>query len=73
MPEYFGLGIGPAMMNLALEEAQKRNKTWAWLGVWEHNPRAIRFYEKYGFEQCGSHPFMMGEEEQLDLLMKKRL
>ena len=26
-----------------------------WLGVWEYNPRAQRFYEKNGFRIVGSH------------------
>lgn len=46
---------------------------WLWLGVWEHNPRAIRFYEKNGFEKFGEHVFRMGDEDQIDWLMRKRL
>jgi ribosomal protein S18 acetylase RimI-like enzyme len=45
----------------------------AWLGVWEDNHRAIRFYEKNGFEKFDSHPFILGESKQTDLLMKLRI
>ena len=40
-----------------------------WLGVWEHNPKAIAFYRKFGFEIVGEHTFMLGQERQRDLLM----
>jgi hypothetical protein len=41
-----------------------------WLGVWEKNEGAIRFYERNGFSVTGSHPFRMGDEIQTDLIMK---
>lgn len=27
------------------------------LGVWEHNPREIGFYQKYGLKVVGDHVF----------------
>jgi ribosomal protein S18 acetylase RimI-like enzyme len=44
-----------------------------WLGVWELNPRAIKFYEKNGFYKVGTHLFQMGSDEQTDLLMQKEI
>jgi ribosomal protein S18 acetylase RimI-like enzyme len=44
-----------------------------YLGVWEHNHRAIAFYRKCGFEVAGSHVFQMGDEAQNDLWMERRL
>ena len=44
-----------------------------WLGVWEHNPKAIRFYERMGFELFGAHVFLLGNDMQTDVLMKKKL
>jgi ribosomal protein S18 acetylase RimI-like enzyme len=44
-----------------------------WLGVWEHNEHAISFYKKFGFEQFGDHIFMLGNDAQTDLLLKKNL
>ncbi|MEY3918157.1 MAG: Protease synthase and sporulation negative regulatory protein 1, partial [Bacteroidota bacterium] len=44
-----------------------------WLGVWEHNPRAIRFYEKQGFVKFDQHIFQLGDDEQTDILMKLSL
>jgi ribosomal protein S18 acetylase RimI-like enzyme len=44
-----------------------------WLGVWEHNTRALAFYRKWGFEVFGSHIFQLGEAQDTDLLMRKEL
>lgn len=41
-----------------------------WLGVWERNARAIRFYEKAGFSVVGEHQFSLGSDIQRDLIMK---
>jgi diamine N-acetyltransferase len=41
--------------------------------VWEFNERAIRFYEKHGFEKFGEHVFMLGNDPQIDWLLKKRI
>jgi ribosomal protein S18 acetylase RimI-like enzyme len=37
-----------------------------WLGVWEHNPRAIAFYVRSGFAKVGSHDFIVGSDRQTD-------
>ena len=42
-----------------------------YLGVWEHNPRAIAFYRKWSFEKVGQHSFMLGDDEQTDWLMRR--
>ena len=44
-----------------------------WLGVWEENPRATRFYQKNGFVAFGKHIFKLGDDEQTDILMKRPL
>lgn len=41
-----------------------------WLGVWEHNPRAVAFYGKYGFRRVGQHTFVLGGDAQTDWLME---
>jgi diamine N-acetyltransferase len=42
-----------------------------WLAVWEHNFRAIRFYEKHGFVQVGEQPFRLGGDVQTDWVMAR--
>jgi ribosomal protein S18 acetylase RimI-like enzyme len=53
--------------------AREKNKQLIWLGVWEHNERALAFYLKWGFERFGEHIFMLGDDTQTDWLMKKEL
>ncbi len=44
-----------------------------WLGVWEKNPRALRFYQKIGFQEFDKHIFTLGNEKQTDIMMKLHL
>ena len=62
--------IGFALMNKALEVGIKMNKHYIWLGVWEKNEKAIRFYEKNGFVKSGTHIFKLGDEDQTDFIMR---
>lgn len=71
--EYWGKSIGKSLLDHALSIAVKMDKKLVWLGVWEKNLRAIRFYEKNGFVVFGKHAFMVGEDLQMDLLMKRSL
>lgn len=70
---YIGKQVGKLLMDTALSYAKDHDYSCVWLGVWEHNPRAIRFYEKNGFEKFASHVFEVGTDPQTDLLMKKNL
>ncbi|HMG94256.1 MAG TPA: GNAT family N-acetyltransferase [Chryseolinea sp.] len=71
--EYIGKAVGKTLMEACLDIAKKAGHNVAWLGVWEHNPRAISFYEKWGFIRFGTHPFLLGTDLQTDILMKKQL
>lgn len=70
---YHGQKVGDKLMQLAIDVANENKHDWIWLGVWEHNPRAQRFYEKWGFEKFSEHDFYMGVERQIDWLMRKAL
>ncbi|TWF42885.1 spermine/spermidine N-acetyltransferase [Chitinophaga polysaccharea] len=70
---YHGKKVGQLLYDRALEIAQLQGKSYLWLGVWEENPRAIRFYEKNGFVVFDKHIFKVGNDEQTDLMMKKEL
>ena len=71
--EYLGKKVGGLLMQQCLELAKQKGYALVWLGVWEHNTKAIAFYEKWGFEKFGSHPFLLGTDLQTDFLMKKYL
>jgi len=68
-----GTGVGATLMQRALAEAANRGKDVVWLGVWEHNARAIRFYEQWDFHPAGTQPFLLGTDLQTDLVMVRRI
>ena len=70
LEDFFGLGLGKKLLDTAINIAKQNEKKYLWLGVWEHNARAIRFYEKNGLRIFGSHPFPFGDEVQTDFLMR---
>lgn len=70
LEEFLGRGVGPELLSFAIELARRKSKKYLWLGVWEKNARAIRFYEKNGLRIFGSHPFPFGDEVQTDYLMR---
>ncbi|MBP9663138.1 MAG: GNAT family N-acetyltransferase [Pyrinomonadaceae bacterium] len=71
--EYIGKGVGQNLMDACFERAIAEDRDVMWLGVWEYNPRAQRFYEKNGFTVVGKHTFQLGADPQTDLLMQKVL
>ena len=68
-----GTGVGAALMQRALAEAAGRGKDAVWLGVWERNERAMRFYESWGFYRAGTQPFLLGTDLQTDHVMVRRI
>ncbi len=68
--EFQGQGVARVLMDKARQLAEAGGVDFIWLGVWEHNPRAIRFYEKTGFRSFSAHVFRMGDEDQTDILMR---
>lgn len=73
LKEYQGKKIGQILIDKAIEIAKKNKMEYIWLGVWDKNIKAISFYERNNFLSGGTHSFMMGTEEQTDLIMKRNL
>jgi diamine N-acetyltransferase len=71
--EFYGQGVGQTLMDTCFTRARELDRDVMWLGVWEYNPRAQRFYEKNGFRVVGKHVFLLGSDPQTDLLMQKEL
>lgn len=71
--KFLGQGVGQTLMDSCFERAKGEGRDVMWLGVWEFNPRAQRFYEKNGFRLVGKHVFQLGEDPQTDLLMQKEI
>ena len=70
---FHGMKVGQILFEKALQIGQEKEMSSVWLGVWEENHRALRFYEKNGFEVFGKHDFVLGEDVQTDLMMKLAL
>jgi ribosomal protein S18 acetylase RimI-like enzyme len=68
-----GKGIGSALMQQCITVAKEKKKQAIWLGVWEHNQRAIAFYTKWGFQRFSEHTFLLGDDPQTDWMMKLEL
>ena len=71
--EFLGKGVGQNLMDACFDRAILDGHDVMWLGVWEFNPRAQRFYEKNGFRLVGKHTFLLGSDPQTDLLMQRKL
>jgi diamine N-acetyltransferase len=71
--DYQGRQVGRKLMEASLAYAKQKDFDWIWLGVWERNFNAQKFYAKWGFEKFGEHTFQMGDDPQIDWILKKRL
>lgn len=69
--QWLGQGVGATLMQGAIDEAQRQNFRTLWLTTWDENPRAIKFYQKWGFQQVGYHPFQFGAITTHDWVMMK--
>ena len=73
LKEFQGKKIGQILYDKAIEIAKQKDADYIWLGVWEENPRAIKFYKKNGFIEFDKHIFKLGNDEQTDIMMKLKL
>jgi diamine N-acetyltransferase len=70
---HHGRGVAGLLMEEAVRRARTAHACVLWLGVFEHNLRARRFYAKWGFRDAGEHVFMVGADAQRDVIMAKPL
>jgi ribosomal protein S18 acetylase RimI-like enzyme len=73
LQEFHGKQCGQILLNKAIEIAKELQYQYIWLAVWEHNVKAIAFYNKNGFIEFDKHTFQLGNDVQLDLMMKLEL
>jgi diamine N-acetyltransferase len=71
--EFQNRGVGQFLLDFSLQLTKYKQLKLIWLGVWEHNVSAIRFYARNRFQFFGKHSFMLGSDEQTDLLMERHL
>ena len=73
LQEFHGKKVGQILFEKAINLAKDKGCDYVWLGVWEENERAISFYKKNGFVEFDKHIFKLGDDEQTDIMMMKKL
>ncbi|KZS42122.1 GNAT family acetyltransferase [Aquimarina aggregata] len=68
--EYQGKKIGNILIQKSIEIGKSKNIDYLWLGVWNKNTKAIKFYKNNGFLPFNKHEFLLGTESQVDIMMK---
>ncbi|WP_394331054.1 GNAT family N-acetyltransferase [Aquimarina macrocephali] len=68
--EHQGKKIGQLLFQKVLQIAKEKSIEFIWLGVWEKNLGAIKFYKRNGFKIFDTHQFMLGTDLQTDMMMK---
>ena len=70
LKEYHGKGMAQKLMEFFIAFAEQYQYELVWLGVWEYNFRAQKFYSKYGFINSGhTHDFPIGDTPQTDIYL----
>ncbi len=59
---YSSRGYGSQLMEACLEAARRLESDRLWLGVWERNEAAIRYYRRWGFDIVGTMEFVLGDD-----------
>lgn len=70
LKEFHGKKVGQILFNKALQIAEQMKVDYLWLGVWEKNHKALKFYMKNGFTAFDKHVFRLGDDTQTDIMMK---
>ena len=73
LQEFHGKKVGQALFEKAIAIATEMKVNYVWLGVWEQNHKALQFYKKNGFVPFDTHIFKLGNDEQIDIMMKLEL
>lgn len=70
IPLHQNKGFGNTILQYVITLVRSRGFIFLWLGVWQKNESAVRFYERHGFIKFSTHPYFIGKDEQTDWLMK---
>lgn len=66
-------GLGAHFMMMAYEQAMEWEVSYMWLGVWEHNEKALKFYQAMGFKPYRTHVFTLGDKKQTDYILRREV
>lgn len=67
---WHGSGLAAALMDWAIATARQRGAQDMYLSVFTQNPRARRFYARYGFVEVGPYAFMVGDQADEDIVCR---
>ena len=70
---YWNKGCGKILLDFSETFARHQGYTWIWLVVFYKNEKAVRFYEREGWETFGRKDFPFGNEIHHDYAMRKKL
>jgi ribosomal protein S18 acetylase RimI-like enzyme len=57
--QFYDLKLGHQLLQQAIDLSSAQGEQGMWLNVWKENERAIRFYQKQGFETVGESEFVL--------------
>ncbi|WP_311211316.1 MULTISPECIES: GNAT family N-acetyltransferase [unclassified Arthrobacter] len=72
-PDHHGKGAASQLIKASLADAADKGASGVWLGVNSENAKAIRFYEKSGFQRVGTKSFTLGNTVEHDFVMEHQL
>jgi ribosomal protein S18 acetylase RimI-like enzyme len=61
LKEFYGARLGHELLHHNIDFSKQHQQTAMWLFTWIGNERAVRFYQKEGFEIIGTHQFRVSE------------
>lgn len=70
---WHGHGVAQGLMRACEERARMSACDALWLQAWQQAHRALGFYEKAGFEVCGTAVFTFGERADEDFILARAL
>ena len=70
LKSFQGKGFGKKLFQKTIDIGRSKGYKKLWLGVWENNKSAIKFYEKLNLKIFDKHTFILGNDIQTDFLMK---
>jgi len=62
LKDFLSQKVGLKLQDEMIKTAKASGSSTIWLSVLNENARAIRFYEKNGFQKIGDHDFQIGKE-----------
>jgi diamine N-acetyltransferase len=68
-----GKNFGKALMEKCCEIGEEKGYETLWLGVWDKNIAAQKFYEKIGMKNIGTTDFSDGKNEFINLVFAKEI